>query len=311
MPGSTANSPVSTPSADDQPFVELVDAHKSYGSVQALKGVSLTVNPGELVAMLGPNGAGKTTAISLMTGLRKPTSGSARLFGLAPTDIRARGRMGVMLQESGVPLSLRVREIVDLFRTYYPRPLPTARVLEIASISDLGGKLISQLSGGQKQRVYFALAVCGDPDMLFLDEPTVGLDVASRRAFWEQVRTLVGGGKGIVLTTHYLEEADALATRVVVVDHGVKVAEGSPAAIKDRVPGKKVSFTTAGPLKDADFRDLAIQNLSIHDSSVELLTNEPEAVLKALFERGTEIHDLEVVGAGLEDAVLSLTEGRG
>ncbi|TMD06529.1 MAG: ABC transporter ATP-binding protein [Chloroflexi bacterium] len=311
MPGSTASSQASIRSADGRPFAELVDAHKSYGDVQALKGVSLAVNAGELVAMLGPNGAGKTTAISLMTGLRKPTSGSARLFGLAPTDIRARSRMGVMLQESGVPLSLRVREIVDLFRTYYPRPLPTERVLEIASISDLGGKLISQLSGGQKQRVYFALAVCGDPDMLFLDEPTVGLDVASRRAFWEQVRALVGGGKGIVLTTHYLEEADALATRVVVVDHGVKVAEGSPAAIKDRVPGKKVSFTTAGPLQDADFRDLAIQNLSIRDSTVELLTNEPEAVLKALFERGTQIRDLEVVGAGLEEAVLSLTEGRG
>src|SRR5438105_762140 len=192
MPGSTASSQASIRSADGRPFAELVDAHKSYGDVQALKGVSLAVNAGELVAMLGPNGAGKTTAISLMTGLRKPTSGSARLFGLAPTDIRARSRMGVMLQESGVPLSLRVREIVDLFRTYYPRPLPTERVLEIASI-----------------------------------------------------------------------------------------------------------------------RDLAIQNLSIRASTVELLTNEPEAVLKALFERGTQIRDLEVVGAGLEEAVLSLTEGRG
>ena len=312
MPDSTGSSPASTASAEAAiagAAVELVDAHKKFGSVEALRGVSLAVKPGELVGLLGPNGAGKTTAISLMIGLRRPTAGKARLLGLDPTDLRARSRTGVMLQESGIPLTLKVREVVELFRTYYPKPLPTETVVEMAGLGEFQGKLVKDLSGGQRQRVYFALAICGDPDALFLDEPTVGLDTATRRSFWDQVRGFKRHGKSIVLTTHYLDEADALADRVVVIDHGVIVADDSPEEIRKLVPGKKVEFSWPGASTEA-LAGLPVEGLVIDDPRVSFLTSSAEEVLRTLFARGAPITDLEVVGAGLEEAVLVLTGGR-
>jgi ABC-2 type transport system ATP-binding protein len=312
MPDSTGSSQASTASADALAagaVVELVDAHKRFGSVEALRGVSLAVRRGELVGLLGPNGAGKTTAISLMIGLRRPTAGKALLFGLDPTDLRARSRTGVMLQESGVPLTLKVREIVELFRTYYPEPLPTDTVVEMAGLGEFQAKLVRDLSGGQRQRVYFALAICGDPDALFLDEPTVGLDTATRRSFWAQVRGFKRHGKSIVLTTHYLDEADALADRVVVIDHGVIVAEDSPEGIRGLVPGKKVTLSWPGVGNDA-LAGLPVERVVIDGARVSFLTSNAEDVLRTLFARDAPIADLEVVGAGLEEAVLVLTGGR-
>ena len=310
MPGSTASSQVSTASGRAAGSVaELRDAHKSFGSVQALKGVTIQVRPGELVGLLGPNGAGKTTAISLMLGLRRPTSGDARLFGLEPRDLRARSRTGVMLQESGIPLTLKVREVIDLFRTYYPQPLPTDSVVEMAGLGEFQGSLVSRLSGGQRQRVYFALAICGDPEVLFLDEPTVGLDTATRRSFWDQVRGFKHHGKSIVLTTHYLDEADALADRVIVIDHGVIRAEDTPQAIRRLVPGKKVTFQWPGVTAD-DLAGLPLESLAIEGPRVVFLTSLAEDVLRTLFVRGAPITELEVAGAGLEEAVLVLTGGR-
>jgi ABC-2 type transport system ATP-binding protein len=313
MPASTESSRGSTASADraaaGEAVVELVDVHKKFGKVEALGGVSLAVQRGELVGLLGPNGAGKTTAISLMLGLRQPTSGSARLFGLEPRDLRARSRTGVMLQESGIPLTLKVREVVDLFRTYYPKPLPTDTVVEMAGLGEFEGKLVSSLSGGQRQRVYFALAICGDPEALFLDEPTVGLDTATRRSFWGQVRGFKQHGKSIVLTTHYLDEADALADRVVVIDHGLIRAEDTPEAIRALVPGKKVSFSWPGATAEA-LAGLPVEGLEIDGPRVTLLTSDPEQVLRTIFAKGAPITDLEVVGVGLEEAVLVLTGGR-
>jgi ABC-type multidrug transport system ATPase subunit len=187
------------------PVVELRAARKRFGQVEALKGVDLAIGPGELVALLGPNGAGKTTSISLMLGLRHPTGGEARLFGLDPTDRRARSRCGVMLQESGTTGVLTVREIVNLFRAYYPASLPADRAIALAGLDARANARIGTLSGGERQRLYFALAVCGDPDALFLDEPTVGMDVEGRRAVLQSIRALSTAGKTIVLTTHYLE----------------------------------------------------------------------------------------------------------
>src|SRR5207253_11133648 len=184
---------------------------------------------GEVVAMLGPNGAGKTTSISLLLGLRKPTSGKALLFGLEPTHLLARSRVGVMLQESGVPQMLKVREIVDLFRSYYPKPLPRDRAIAMAGLEEKTNALVKELSGGQRQRLYFALAVCGDPQVLFLDEPTVGMDVEGRRRFLEEIGALATKGRTVVLTTHYLEEADQLARRVIVIDHGRVIADSTHA----------------------------------------------------------------------------------
>lgn len=311
MPASTGSSRGFTASAegDGGAIVQLLDATKSFGRVKALRGVSITVKRGELVGFLGPNGAGKTTAISLMLGLRRPTTGRALLFGLDPMDLRARSRTGVMLQESGIPLTLKVREVVDLFRTYYPNPLPTETVVEMAGLGEFQEKLVKNLSGGQRQRVYFALAICGDPEALFLDEPTVGLDTATRRSFWDQVRLFKRRGKSIVLTTHYLDEADALADRVVVIDHGLIVAEDSPEAIRALVPGKKVTFQWPGVTGEA-LEGLPVEGLVIDGARVSFLTSDPEQVLRALFGGGAPITDLEVAGAGLEEAVLVLTGGR-
>jgi len=289
---------------------ELAGAWKRYGAVEALRGVDLLIRQGEVVAILGPNGAGKTTAISLMLGLRRPTAGRVRLFGLDPADRRARSRCGVMLQESGVPTVLTVREVIDLFRAYYPASYPAGRAIALAGLGDKAGSRVGELSGGQRQRLYFALAVCGNPDVLFLDEPTVGMDVEARHTFLHAVRELVGERRTIVLTTHYLEEADALAQRVVVIDHGVVIADATPREIKARIPSKRVHFRTAQPLDVATFDGLPVTALESSGGRVRLLSAEPEAVLRELFRRGVAVADLEVAGADLEEAFLALTARR-
>src|SRR3989442_15005217 len=291
----------------DEPIVEFIGARKRYGETEALKGIDLTVRAGEVMALLGPNGAGKTTSISLMLGLRRPTAGQVRLFGLAPTDRRARSRCGGMLQESGTTGVLTVREIVDLFRTYYPSPLPTATAITLAGLQAKAGARAGTLSGGERQRLYFALAVCGDPEALFLDEPTVGMDVEARRAVLDGLRALSTRGKTIVLTTHYLEEADQLANRIVVIDRGVVIADATPREIKSRIPSKPITFSAGTSVGDSTFPGLPVQILAVTDHRVRLLSNEPELILKTLFERGVAIRDLEVTGADLEEAFLSLT----
>jgi ABC-2 type transport system ATP-binding protein len=284
--------------------VESRDAKKTFGRVEALRGVTVSIRRGELVALLGPNGAGKTTLVSLLMGLRKPSGGAVRLFGLDPRDRHARTRCGVMLQDSGVPLFLKVREVVDLFRSYYPRPLDCGRAIEIAGLTDKAGSLIVSLSGGQLQRLYFALAICGDPEALFLDEPTVGMDVEARRGFWDHVREFGRSGKTVLLTTHHLEEADAIADRIVVIDRGVIVADASPAVLKSQVENRRVSFDAVVGL---ELSGLPAHARDERDGRVTLLTSEPESLLRALFARGTDIRHLEVTGATLEEAVMSLT----
>jgi ABC-2 type transport system ATP-binding protein len=290
------------------PVVELSAVRKRYGDVEALRGVDLLVRQGEVVALLGPNGAGKTTTVSLTLGLRRPTSGRVLLLGLDPTDRRARSRCGVVLQESGITGVLTVREIVDLFRSYYPAPLAGDEAIAFAGLQNKQTARVATLSGGQRQRLFFALAVCGDPDVLFLDEPTVGMDVEARQAFLTGLCGFAASGKTIVFTTHYLEEADQLARRIVVIDHGVVMADAAPSEVKSRVAGRRVSFRTASPLTAEAFRGLTLQSLEIADHRVSLLSNEPETVLRELFARGMALTDLEVAGATLEEALLSLTK---
>ena len=289
------------------PAAALRDAVKTFGTVRALQGVSLTVGQGETVALLGPNGAGKTTAIALMLGLRRPTAGSAKLFGRDPRDRASRLRTGVMLQESGVPDTLKVGEVVELFRRLYPQPLTVEAALAAAGLERKATALVTGLSGGQKQRLYFALAIVGDPDLLFLDEPTVGLDVEARQVFWSYIDGLVGRGTTIVLTTHYLEEADALANRIVVIDRGRVIAEGTPAAIKARVGGKTVRFRSS----DLDEGRLAllteVRDARRSGDKLEFYTLQPEAALSRLFAAGIDLRELEVVGAGLDEAFLAIT----
>ena len=290
--------------------IELVGASKRYGNFEALKNVSFAIEKGSLVAMLGPNGAGKTTSINLMLGLRRPTSGKALIFGEDPRRIATRKRFGAMLQESGVPQLLKVTELVELFRSYYPRPLPTDQVVKLVGLEEKADTLVKDLSGGQTQRLYFALAICGDPEVLFLDEPTVGMDVEGRRVFLRAIRDFAAAGKTILLTTHYLEEADELAERVLVIDKGKVIADGSPQEIKSRVAGSKISFTSSSSLEAAALSGLPVSASDVSDHRVTLMTNDPQSVLRELFRRNVDMSNLEVRGADLEEAFLSLT-GKG
>src|SRR5215467_1159613 len=228
----------------DSEIAQFSGVNKSYGRTQALVDFTFEVRAGELVALLGPNGAGKTTAIKLLLGLVRPTSGKLSVFGGDPASTETHTRIGAMLQVGRVPETLRVREHIDLFSSYYPNPLPIERTLAMAGLSTLRDRQFGDLSGGQKQRVLFALAICGNPDLLFLDEPTVGLDITTRHLIWQQIRRLVQQGRTVVLTTHYLEEVDALADRVVVLNHGTIVAQGTSAEIKSRTAQRKIRCAT-------------------------------------------------------------------
>lgn len=212
--------------------VQFTRVVKNYGTVEAVRGLDLSIRPGELVALLGANGAGKTTAVRMLLGLAKPTSGEVRVFGRDPRDAANRVRTGALLQVARVPETLQVREHIDLFSSYYPDPMPMAEVIEAAGLQGLEKRKFGQLSGGQQKRVLFALALCGNPELLVLDEPTVGLDVEARRALWKQIRAFIARGRSVLLTTHYLAEAEALASRVVVIHKGTAVKEGTPQQIK-------------------------------------------------------------------------------
>ena len=291
-----------------RPVVELHRVRKDYGGSRALNDVDLRIEAGEVVAVLGPNGAGKTTAISLMLGIRKPTSGDVRLFGRSPTDPAARSRCGVMLQESGVPDLLTVKDLLRLFSSYYPRHLPIGDVIRKAGLEGKADSRFGTLSGGQQQRLYYALAICGDPEVLFLDEPTVGLDVAGRRAFMADLKQWVAAGRTVVLTTHYLEEADQLARRIVLIDRGSVIADATPAVIKSRVAGKKVMLRFRSAPPSRLFDSLPANSVQVDGDTARILSAEPVAVVREMMRRaGDEVVDIDVVGADLEEAFVHLT----
>ena len=284
----------------------LKNVHKSYGNVPALVDVSLTLHSGEVLALLGPNGAGKTTALSLLLGLLRPDEGEVHLFGRLPQAATSRERVGVMLQLSGVPETLTVAEHLALFAAYYRQPLPRGEVLERTGLLGLERRLYGKLSGGQKGRLHLALALVGNPDLLVLDEPTTGLDVASRRALWESVRKAAAEGKTVLLTTHNLEEADALADRIVVLNGGRVVAEGTPAAVKQQVAGQRVRCETGVPLKTVQALP-GVQRARQDGTLTELWVTKPEPVVRFLLDHDPALSGLKVSGVGLEEAFLALT----
>lgn len=288
------------------PVAGFTGVSKNYGQVQALKDVNLEVRGGELVALLGPNGAGKTTAIKLLLGLARPSSGRVSVFGGDPSQTETRLRVGAMLQVGRVPETLRVREHIDLFSSYYPKPLPIKETLAIAGLEAIRDRKFGQLSGGQKQRVLFTLALCGDPDLLFLDEPTVGLDVEARHMLWQKIRELLQRGKTVVLTTHYLEEADALADRIVVINNGALIANGTPAEIKARTAGKRIRCITQLPV-DVVKKMRNVLEVREDREAIVIHTARPEDVLRQLLQLDLEISGIEVTSAGLEEAFLQLT----
>ncbi len=285
----------------------LQDVNKNFGDIRALKGIDFQVRAGEVVALLGPNGAGKTTAVKLLLGLLQPNAGKVRVFGGDPTNPDNRIRTGAMLQVGRVPETLRVREHIDLFSSYYLKPMPTAQVLAASGLEQLSDRKFGDLSGGQRQRVLFALALCGDPDLLFLDEPTVGLDVEARRMLWDEIRLLVRRGKTVLLTTHYLQEADALADRVAVINKGEIIAEGTPSEIKARTAGKRIRCITSIPLENLR-QMLHVTEVKEDREAVELHTGEAEPVVRELLARDPNLAGLEVAAAGLEEAFLALTQ---
>jgi ABC-2 type transport system ATP-binding protein len=294
----------------DQIVASLEGVNKNYGSVRALRGVDFRVRAGEVVALLGPNGAGKTTAVKLLLGLIQPNSGRSRVFGGDPTNPENRMRTGAMLQVGRVPETLRVREHIDLFSSYYPKPTPSAEVLAAAGLEKLSDRKFGELSGGQRQRVLFALAICGDPDLLFLDEPTVGLDVEARRMLWDEIRRLVERGKTVLLTTHYLQEADALADRIAVLNQGEIIAEGTPSEIKAKTAGKRIRCITS--LSVNTLRQIpGVTEVKEDREAVELHAIEAEPVVRELLARDARLSSLEVTSAGLEEAFLALTQDNG
>jgi ABC-2 type transport system ATP-binding protein len=298
--------PVSAPL---QAIATLSNITKRYGTTVALDNLSLSLHPGEVVALLGPNGAGKSTAVKLLLGLIAPTSGAARVFGSDPRQATTRSRVGAMLQVARVTETLRVREHLDLFRSYYPGPLPVPDILRIAQLQGIEDRLFSQLSGGQKQRLLFALAICGNPDLIFLDEPTVGLDIEARRALWQQIRSFSAQGKTVLLTTHYLEEADALAHRVIVINKGRVICEGTPAEIKRNSGGRIIrchtrlsrEFLSALP---------CVTDVEYNGGAVVINATEAEAVVREMLLRDETLSGLEVASPALEDAFLALTKDR-
>jgi len=292
---------------ENQTVASLTGITKRYGQITALNDVSLNVRAGELLAVLGPNGAGKTTAVRLMLGLSQPQSGEVTVFGRDPRAHVARGRIGAMLQVAKVPETLKVKEHVNLFRSYYSNPLSLDVALEAAGLRGMEDRLFGALSGGQKQRVLFALAICGNPDLLFLDEPTVGLDITTRHLIWEQIRRLVQQGRTVVLTTHYLEEVDALATRVVVLNNGTIVAQGTSAEIKSRTALRKIRCVTR--LRRAEIETIPqVSGVAEQENRMEIRTAQVEPVLRELFTRDPLLSSLEVSNSTLEDAFLKIVE---
>lgn len=288
------------------PLAALRGASKRYGAITALDGVDLQVRAGEVLAVLGANGAGKTTALGLLTGRLTPDGGQAELFGADPRDASVRRGIGVMLQEGNLGDTVRVAEHVRLFSSYYARPRPVAETLELAGLTELARRPYADLSGGQQRRVQFALAICGRAPLLFVDEPTVGLDVESRRSFWSVLRQLRAEGTGIVLTTHYLEEADALADRVVLMAGGRVIAEDTPAGIKARAAGKRVRARSG-----LDVGQIGawpeVASVQASEGQLQVLSNDVEGLLRRWLAADAGLSELEVRLLSLEDAFLSLT----
>jgi ABC-2 type transport system ATP-binding protein len=287
--------------------VRLSGLVKSYGKVRAVQGVDLDIAPGEVVALLGPNGAGKSTTIDMLLGLTMPDEGTASIFGNDPVRAVAAGDVGAMLQSGTLLPDVTVGELVETFAALHKRPLPVADALARAGIADLAKRATAKLSGGQAQRVRFALAVVPDPDLLVLDEPTVGMDVEARRAFWATMRELTASGRTVLFATHYLEEADDFADRIVLMRAGTIVADGSAAAIKGRVSGRTISAHVPNADRAALARLPGVAAVEVRGEQVRLSCRDSDRALRALLATHSDASEVEVRSVDLEDAFLALT----
>jgi ABC-2 type transport system ATP-binding protein len=288
------------------PAVSLVGVTKDFGPVHAVRGIDLEIQPGEVVAFLGPNGAGKTTTIDMILGLSRPTSGEARVLGLEPRQAIARGLVSAVMQTGGLLKDLSVRETVEYTASLFAHTRPVDQVLADAGISGIADRKVGKSSGGEQQRLRFAMALLSDPALLLLDEPTTGMDVEGRRAFWSAIRQDAGKGRTVLFATHYLEEADQYADRIVLISHGRIVADGSGAEIKALASGRTVRATVT----DIDTEALAaidgVDTVEVRGESVIVHAKDSDAVARYLLNH-TDARDLEVAAKGIEEAFLSLT----
>ncbi|TKS52975.1 ABC transporter ATP-binding protein [Luteimonas yindakuii] len=288
------------------PAARLQGARYRHGAVCALDGLDLELHAGEVLALLGPNGAGKSTTVDLLLGLKTPDEGEARLFGADPRGVASRLQVGVMLQSAVLPERLTVRELIEWASCHYPHPMPVADAAALAGIGDLLAKRYGRLSGGQQRRVQFAIALCGQPRLLFLDEPTTGLDIGARAQVWAAVRSMAAQGCAVLLTTHYLEEAEALADRVVVLDRGRTLAAGTTAQVRALVGGRRIRCLTALPAEVVAGWP-QVREAQVVGGRLEVVTGEAEAVVRCLLDADPALQELEVLRAGLAEAFVELT----
>src|SRR5579875_1559352 len=284
----------------------LEDLHKSYGPVRAVRGVDLAINAGETVALLGPNGAGKSTTIDMILGLSHPDSGRVTVSGTTPPEAVAAGRVAGMLQIGALVSGLSVRELVTMVAALYPHPLEVEEVLTATGTASFAEQRTTKLSGGQVQRVRFAIALVADPDLLVLDEPTAALDVEGRRAFWQSMRGVAGSGKTVLFATHYLEEADAYADRIVLMARGRVVADGPATEIKARAGARTIRATLTAARLDELASLPGVTAADRHGEAVVLSCGDSDVALRALLAAYPKACDIEVRGAGLEEAFLEL-----
>ena len=290
-----------------QDCIAIAGLTKSFGAVKAVQGVDISIARGETVALLGPNGAGKTTTIDILLGLLRPDGGQISVFGRPPAEAVRAGLVGGMLQVGSLVKDLKVRELVAMVAALYPRSLAVDEALELAGIGEIAGRMTNNLSGGQAQRVRFAIGIVGDPDLLVLDEPTVALDVEGRRDFWASMRGVAARGKTVLFATHYLEEADAYADRVVLMARGKVVADGTPTEIKANVGARTIRATLPGSDPVA-LRSLpGVSAAEVHGNGIILRCSDSDSALRALLGRFSDARDVEVHGGSLEEAFIELT----
>jgi ABC-2 type transport system ATP-binding protein len=286
--------------------VDARDLFKSFGSVNAVNGVSLAIKPGEIVAFLGPNGAGKTTTIDMLLGLSVPTRGEVSIYGHSPRGAIARGQVSAVMQSGGLLKDLTVRETLQLTATLFAETRPVDEVLERAGITDIASRMVEKCSGGQQQRLRFAMALLSDPGLLILDEPTTGMDVEGRRDFWAAIREDAARGRTVVFATHYLEEADAYADRIILLRRGEIVADGSAAEIKNLAAGRMVSARLSSPDHSAIAALPGVDSVSVQAGKISVHTKDSDVVARYLLTQ-TDAVDLEITSHNLEDAFVALT----
>jgi ABC-2 type transport system ATP-binding protein len=285
----------------------LAGLRKHYGQVRAVDGVDLVIAPGEVVALLGPNGAGKSTTVDMVLGLTRPDAGTVTVFGASPHEAVSAGSIGAMLQGGALLDDATVGETVAMVASLHRTPLPVAEVLRRTGIEDLASRRCNKLSGGQKQRVRFAVALVSDPDLLVLDEPTAAMDVASRRDFWRSMRTFTDSGRTVLFATHYLEEAETYADRVVLMRSGVVVADGSVAEVTSLVAGRVLRAAVPGASEQVLGTLPGASEVEVRGEQVSISSRDSDATLRALLQTFPQARDIEVTAVGLEGAFLSLT----